>query len=83
MRALVAILLAGALLNRLVERKYRLTHDGKATAKGGCRPHRTFVGTLAAAGLIFAASAFLDSQQRLAIAYACGSPGTTETQSAQ
>lgn len=54
----VAILLAGTLLNRLVEQKYRLTHDGKATASG-VAARTVIIGTLAAAGLIIVASAFL------------------------
>lgn len=54
----VATLLAGTVLNTLVEQKYRLTHEGKTTASGV--PARTvLIGTAAVAGAILAASAFL------------------------
>lgn len=44
---LVVILAAGSLLNRGVERKFRLSHGGKATA-GGLSSRQVLLGTLAA-----------------------------------
>jgi peptidoglycan/LPS O-acetylase OafA/YrhL len=54
----VLILLTGYLLNIAVERRYRLSHDGKTTA-GGVSSSTVLTGTLAAAVLVLMTSALL------------------------
>lgn len=58
----LAILLAGALLNRFVERKYRLARDSKTTSSG-VSARAVLVGTAVAALLIIVASAALISSK--------------------
>ncbi len=54
----VLILLAGALLNRIVERKFRLSHDGKRTASG-LSSNKVMAGTAGVALLVVAVSTTL------------------------